>query len=253
MTPLLPRVMVAPNGARRSKVDHPRLPVSISETVEAAKACFEVGAGGLHAHIRDSNGRHSLDARKYAELLACMKSEAPRMIVQITTESAGIYSPADQRDLLEKLCPPFASVAIREMLSDGDWVSASKVYQTAAETGTSIQHILYDESDLALLTESIKNGTVPSDLVQVLLVLGAYDVQKQANPDDFQPRLMQARQRLPDAHLTVCAFGIHETPILRAALKLGINVRVGFENNLHSVDGSLARDNAARVREILAP
>ncbi len=244
--------MVAPNGARRSKADHPELPVSVPETVVAARACYEAGAKGLHAHIRDRNGQHSLDARKYAELLACMKSEVPHMIVQITTESAGIYSPVEQRDLLERLRPPFASVAIREMLSDGDRVSASRVYQSAADTGSSIQHILYDELDLALLARSIENGTVPSEPVQVLLVLGAYDFQKQACPDDLQPRLRQVRRRLPDAHLAVCAFGVHETLILKAALKQGISVRVGFENNLHSIDGSLAKDNAARVREILA-
>ena len=33
----LPRLMVAPNGARPMKKDHPAVPVTISETVETAK------------------------------------------------------------------------------------------------------------------------------------------------------------------------------------------------------------------------
>ncbi|MEC7495261.1 MAG: 3-keto-5-aminohexanoate cleavage protein, partial [Pseudomonadota bacterium] len=34
----LPRLMVAPNGARRTKADHPAIPVTIQETVETALA-----------------------------------------------------------------------------------------------------------------------------------------------------------------------------------------------------------------------
>ena len=43
----LPKLMVAPNGARPMKKDHPAVHVTISETVETAKACFDAGAGGI--------------------------------------------------------------------------------------------------------------------------------------------------------------------------------------------------------------
>ena len=33
----LPNLMVAPNGARKVKKDHPEVPLTISETVEVAK------------------------------------------------------------------------------------------------------------------------------------------------------------------------------------------------------------------------
>ena len=39
----LPKLMVAPNGARPMKKDHPAVPVTISETVKTAKACYEAG------------------------------------------------------------------------------------------------------------------------------------------------------------------------------------------------------------------
>ena len=38
----LPNLMVAPNGARKVKKDHPEVPLTIKETVEVAKNCFEV-------------------------------------------------------------------------------------------------------------------------------------------------------------------------------------------------------------------
>ena len=64
-----PFLMVAPNGAMRGKADHPALPVTIPETVETARACFQAGADALHLHIRDDQGRHTLDPGRYHEAL----------------------------------------------------------------------------------------------------------------------------------------------------------------------------------------
>ena len=58
----LPKLMVAPNGARPMKKDHPSVPVTIDEIVETAKACFNAGAGGIHFHLRDENGQHILNS-----------------------------------------------------------------------------------------------------------------------------------------------------------------------------------------------
>ena len=38
--------MVAPNGARKVKKDHPEVPLTIGETVEVAKKCFKTLAQG---------------------------------------------------------------------------------------------------------------------------------------------------------------------------------------------------------------
>jgi uncharacterized protein (DUF849 family) len=46
MTPL-PKIMVAPNGARRTKADHPAVPMTIAEIVETARQCYAEGAGGF--------------------------------------------------------------------------------------------------------------------------------------------------------------------------------------------------------------
>ena len=68
-----PLIMVAPNGARRMKADHPALPLTVAETVETAQACHAAGAGALHLHIRDAEGRHSLDAGHYREALQALR------------------------------------------------------------------------------------------------------------------------------------------------------------------------------------
>jgi uncharacterized protein (DUF849 family) len=59
MDPVL--IMVAPTGARRSKLDHPGLPISACEIALTARACADAGAGAIHLHVRDRSGGHSLD------------------------------------------------------------------------------------------------------------------------------------------------------------------------------------------------
>jgi uncharacterized protein (DUF849 family) len=49
---------------------------------------------------------------------------------------------------------------------------------------------------------------------------------------------------------SVCAFGPRETACAIAAAALGGHARVGFENNFHLPDGSLAADNAALVAAV---
>src|SRR5690606_38621767 len=46
----LPLIMVALNGASRTKADHPMLPVTVDDIVRDAAACYEAGAGVVHLH-----------------------------------------------------------------------------------------------------------------------------------------------------------------------------------------------------------
>ena len=69
--------MVAPNGARRIKKDHPAVPLTINETVETAKACYKEGAEAIHLHVRDENGQHVLDAGLYKEALNELENQVP--------------------------------------------------------------------------------------------------------------------------------------------------------------------------------
>jgi 3-keto-5-aminohexanoate cleavage enzyme len=248
----LPRIMVAPNGARRGKSDHPEVPVTIAEIVATAHACHAAGAGALHAHIRDAGGGHILDAGLYRELLAEMTRTVPEMPVQITTEAAGRYTPVQQRALLAELKPEGVSIALAEMLADGDRTAARTCYHALTEADIAVQHILYSADDLTDLVREINAGTISASGLQLLFVLGRYTADQSSNPDMLTPFLHQMAANGLIADWAVCAFGIGETACLAEAFAKGGKARVGFENNLLMADGSLAADNAARVAEIAA-
>ena len=248
--PPLPRVMVAPNGARRTRSDHPALPLTIEEVVACALACHAAGAGGLHAHVRDASGAHVLDAGLYRELLDELARRAPALFVQITTEAAGRYDAGAQRRLVHDLSPPAVSIAIGEVLSDGDEAAAFRLFGFCDEAGIAVQHILYSPGDVALLAGLVARGVVPGRGLQILHVLGRYAPGQASSPADLDAPLSSARGL--DADWAACAFGQGETACLAEAARRGGKVRVGFENNLHNADGSLARDNAERVAAVVS-
>lgn len=250
----LPQIMVAPNGARRTKADHAALPLTIAETVTAAIACQDAGADGLHAHVRDENGAHVLDAGLYRELLSEMRDKAPEMAVQITTEAVGKYSPSEQRKLVRDVMPEAVSIAVREMVPDGETEEASRFYGWAREAGIAIQHILYSPEDLARFRQLIEREVVPGSDHQVLFVLGRYAENQESVPNDLDGFLAEYRKSPEGPRLDwgVCAFGHRETDCLSYAVSQGGKARIGFENGLWNRDGSLAADNADRVRDLMS-
>jgi uncharacterized protein (DUF849 family) len=240
-----PRVMVAPNGARRRRADHPALPERIDEIAEVARACHEAGAGALHLHVRDAEGRHSLDAGLYRAAIAAVRAAAPDMAIQITTEAAGIYAPAEQLACLAAVQPEWASVALREM--EADAAVAARLHGLAAEIGTRVQHILYEPDQIGRLLRWQADGIVGEGPLEAIFVLGRY----QGPPVEAVPGDLDAFLAAPGAERldwTVCAFGRNERACLIAALGRGGRARIGFENNIHHPNGRVLQDNAQSVR-----
>ena len=246
-------IMAAPNGARKVKTDHPQLPVSIDETIAAAKACHAEGASILHAHVRGDKDEHVLDVARYKILLAGLREQVPDMLVQVTTESVGIYSPQQQSDVVFGVGPDFVSVGLREMLVDdsvGIQRMAKDFYHRAQAERIYVQHILYDADDVTRMRAAMKAGIVPPKAPHVLLVLGRYSADFQSDPSELASLLGDG---LPDmASWSICAFGYKEYDVMMAAVAAGGHCRVGFENNLHLKDGQMAPDNAALIRQLAA-
>jgi len=248
----LPDIMVAPTGARRGKGDHPAMPLSIAEITGDLIQCHAAGAAAAHVHVRDDAGRHSLDAGLYRELLAELAARVPGLAVQVSTEAAGVYAPAAQRALLGSLQPAWASVSLREFLSDGDESASFHALNTAAQEGTQLQFILYDMADLKVLCTALRDKKLnPGPAPETLSVLGRYGAAP-ATQSELEPWLAALSASFDLRHTAVCAFGPQELSILAKAHAQGVPVRVGFENNILDAKGKLSPSNAAQVRALLS-
>lgn len=251
MTPL-PKIMVAPNGARLTTADHPAIPVTIAQTVATARACQAAGADGIHAHIRDTEQRHILDAGAYRELLTELAQALPGFYAQITTEAVGLYSAAQQRALVQELCPAAVSIALREITQDTDSTTVARFFAFCAEAEIGVQHILYDLTDIAEFARLCGQGVIDPAGAKALIVLGRYAKDQRSIPADLTAPAQALLAALPAIDWAVCAFGPQETDCLVAAHRLGGKARIGFENNRKMSDGQTAPDNAARVAELVA-
>ncbi len=243
----LPYIMVAPNGARRTTADHPALPMTTGDILDTARACFDAGARGLHLHVRDADGGHSLDAGRYIEVIDEMAHLCPEMAVQITTEAAGIYDVRAQLAVLEAVKPTWASISVREIARAPDL--ATRLYATCADQDTKVQHILYGADDIALLQHWHAAGIVESDQDAVLFVLGRYADGQRSVPRDLAP-FRAAMPKVSD--WMVCAFGPHEHDCLAAAAAQGGALRVGFENSLTNAIDTPHADNVASVAALVS-
>lgn len=241
-------ITVAPNGAYKQLADHPAVPLTPDTLARTAKHCLDAGAAMLHLHIRDAQGRHSLDEAGYREALRVVRAAVgAAMVLQVTSEAAKVYRAAEQMAMVRALRPEAVSVGLREVDQPeiGDAGLAAFFGELAAQR-VMTQVILYDVADLRRWQALRAAGTVPDAPWFLLFVLGRYSATQTSDPRELLP-FVQAHDG-PEAW-AMCAFGPSENACVAAAAALGGHARVGFENNLHLRDGRLAPDNAALVRQ----
>lgn len=252
MTSITPEpliITVAPNGAYKLASDHPAVPLTAASLAKTAKACLDAGAAMLHLHIRDAQGKHSLDVQGYRDALQAVKSAVGEaMVLQITSEAAHVYQAPEQIAMVQALRPEAVSVGLREVDQPAigeaglaaffDWLARERVMT---------QVILYDVADLQRWQSLRARGLVPDAPWFLLFVLGRYTAGQTSSPRDLVPFLHAHTGPEPWA---MCAFGATEHACATAAASLGGHVRVGFENNLLLKNGQTAPDNAALVQQV---
>ncbi len=244
-------IMVAPNGARRSKADHPALPLTPAELAATAAACLRAGAAAIHVHVRDRHNRHTLDPEAYrAAMTAIRQAVGKQLIIQVTTESVGLFSPEEQIAAMRALKPEAVSLAVRELRPDPSHDrELGRFLEWLAKERIMPQFIVYAPEDVMQLRELHQRGLIPFEHPWQLFVLGRYTTGQVSKPSDILPFLHVSEPKWPWA---VCAFGGREHACAMAAASLDGHVRVGFENNLHLADGQIAPDNAALVAQLAA-
>lgn len=245
-------IAVAPNGARRTKADHPALPMTPKESAEEAAMCRDAGAAMIHLHVRDNDGKHSLDADLYRDAIRAVRGAVgDDLIIQVTTEAVGIYSAAEQMAMVRDVRPEAISTAVRELIPDaGSESAAADFYAWAEQESIAVQFIVYDKADVIRFADLRRRGVIPGDVVSVLYVLGRYSKDQKSRPTDLLEFLDAARAVDADWHWSMCAFGPLEGACALSAVSFGGHARVGMENNLYLNDGTLAPGNAALVRQV---
>jgi 3-keto-5-aminohexanoate cleavage enzyme len=238
---------VAPNGSRRGKTNHPAIPLSKEDILRETPEWLDAGVSVLHLHIRDNDGRHSLDPEIYKDVFTALRGIVGRdMVLQMTTESGGIYGREEQIASVRAVRPEAVSVSLREIApTDAQKGEFAEFLGWMRKESIAPQVILYDHEDLNRLIAWAKEGLIDGSQTSVLYVLGRYVADQKSNPVDLLSFL--GVETLPFHDWMVCAFGPNESRCAALAALLCGHVRVGFENNFHLPNGEIAKSNAELV------
>ncbi len=244
-------IMSAPNGARRSREDHPALPITAEQLAAEAAQLLEQQVAVLHLHVRDRQGGHTLDPEIYRQAIASIRAAVGNeLIIQVTSEAVGIYTRQQQMEMVRTLRPEAVSLALREICPDESCESeAGRFYEFLQRENIWPQHILYSPDDVARFDQLRQRGVLAQEHPFCLLVVGYYPGGEEGSLEELG--LMTSAADFREFPWGACCFGQNEQEIMLETTATGGHVRIGFENNLMLPDGRMARNNAQLIQHYL--
>jgi uncharacterized protein (DUF849 family) len=225
------------NGAR-PPAEHPALPVQPEHLAAAAKDCVAAGAGAIHFHVRDPEGRESLAAPDVARAVSTVRIACRRTPLGI---SSGAWIEPDPDRRLARIrrwhvLPDYASVNFLEP-------GAVEIAEELLELGVGVEAGLSGVDGAELL---VRSG-LEDRCLRVLL-------------EPQEPEVAAALETVAAIERVLGDYtagsvrrllhGVDPTawPLLREAARRGYDARIGLEDTLRLPEGELARDNIELVR-----
>jgi uncharacterized protein (DUF849 family) len=229
------------NGPR-DPAEHPAIPVTPEELAREAKQAVAAGAGAIHIHPRDADGRESLDPEDCAGALEAVRRACPGVPIGLTTGLWIARDVAHRRSLIRswRTLPDFVSVNFSE---DG----AEELAELALSRRIGIEPGLWAVSDAQRLVAS---GLARQSL-RILV-----EIDEDEDPTSALSLAQQIDQVL-DWHTIDQArlhhgHGLATWAVIERAIGRGYDIRIGLEDTLAMPDGRQARDNAELVAGAIA-
>ena len=240
-------ITVAPTGAESQKDANPALPVTLDELVAAARSCQDAGAALIHIHIRDDEGRPTLDLGRLRDTVAAVR-ESTDLIVQLSTGGA-VTDPFETRLAVLDAAPDSCSLTTGTVNFGDDifanpWPFVAELYQRTQALGILPEFELFELGHVTAMNRLLDDYGPPSGgHVHADFVMGV-----PGGMPGTADALVAGVAMLP-AGATWSATGIGRSslPVMLAALSLGGNLRVGMEDTLTYGPKRPARDNAELV------
>jgi len=240
-------ITVAPTGAWPTKDNNPNVPMTPAEIARDVVECYHAGAAIAHLHMRDAEGKGTMDKDLFRETVSLIKEQCD-IIINLTTSGDLLATDETRQEHLKLLKPEMASYDCGSM----NWM----------HSGLFINHPRFLEELAVTMNE---NGVKPEiEIFDAGMVYNALYYQKKGflkGPLHYQfvlgaaggtaatvENLVYLKSLIPKES-TWSAFGIGKghVPILLTSIALGGHVRVGMEDNVMFGPGQLADSNAQFV------
>jgi uncharacterized protein (DUF849 family) len=213
------------------------VPLTPAELAAEGAAAVAAGAAALHVHPRDDRGAESLDGAVNAAAVAAVRAACPGVPVGVTT---GLWIAGEDPERRAALVagwtdplPDFASVNLGE-------AGAAALMRQLLDQGVGVEAGLADLDDVDALAAT----GLADRCVRALLEPSGDGGTATALAAAMEERLAAHGIATPTLHHGEDAA---TWDVIRAALALGRDVRVGLEDVLVLPDGTAAAGNAELV------
>jgi 3-keto-5-aminohexanoate cleavage enzyme len=250
-------ITCALTGGIHGKEANSNLPEQPDEIVEQGVTAWRAGAAVLHVHARNPDGSNTMDQEIYSELheRLCSKTDA---VVQLTTGGSPMLS-VEERLNTVFLAPEMCSLnmGLLNFFIQGEQVffsnHRSDIEQFAREISARdvkpelevYNSAMLEEVDHLLSLEILK----PPYTINFVLHTPTQGGQRGTpqNLLDMVDRLRDLSVSQEDLRVNVTSMGPTQLPITTVGLAMGLNVRVGMEDNVLYRRGEPVESNAQLV------
>ena len=246
MLPLV--ITVAAVGAELTREQQPNLPLTPDELARDAVACEAAGAAIYHLHVRDSEGRPTMDVGTFGAARDAIASTTD-LIVQFTT-GGSVTDPADARVAPLSLAPEMATLTTGSVNFGAEVFLnpeplIERLYTEMRARGTLPEFEIFDAGMIsnAIAVYERNAGDHHRHFDLVLGVPGALPWAPGVIP--FLTGMLPE-----DSTWSATGIGRAHLPVTEEAIALGGHVRTGFEDVRYYEAGRVAESNAELVERV---
>ena len=238
-------------GAEVTKEQNPAVPYTVEEIVREAKSAYDAGAAIVHLHVREDDGTPTQSRERFRVCIDAIRAALPDVIL-IPSTGGAVGMRAEERLQPTELMPEMATLDcgtcnFGDEIFDNTLPMMRAFGKRMLENGIKPEYECFEMGHLETALAMAKKGEVPGHPMQFNFVLGVPG----CTPATVG-NLNWMVSRLPEGSTwTVTGIGRHAFTMAAAAIVMGGNVRVGFEDNLYLSKGVLAKSNGELVAKVV--
>lgn len=238
-------------GAEVTKANNPAVPYTVGEIVREAKSAVEAGAAIVHLHVREDDGTPTQSKARFKECIDAIMKECPDVIL-IPSTGGAVGMTAEERLQPTELYPEMATLDCGTCnFGDDVFENTMPMMRTFGrrmmENNIKPEYECFEMGHLDTVLNMARKGEVPGAPMQFNFVLGVQG----CTPATVQNLAWMVNAIPAGSTWTATGIGRNAFTLAAAAIVMGGNVRVGFEDNLYLSRGVLAKSNGELVAKVV--
>ncbi len=240
-------------GAEVTKEQNPAVPYTVEEIVREAKSAVDAGAAIVHLHVREDDGTPTQSSARFQECEDAIYKVCPNVILIPSTGGAVGMTPEERLQSTDTTPIPEMATLDCGTCNFGDEIFDNTMPTMRAfgkrmlERGIKPEYECFEMGHLDTILTMARKGEVPGAPMQFNFVLGVPG----CTPATVDNLAWLVKNIPAGSTWTATGIGRHAFTLAAAAIVMGGNVRVGFEDNLNLAKGVPARSNGELVAKVV--